>query len=393
MEIERKIHSQILKTLKRGKSILLFGPRQVGKTTLLKSIKCDLFIQLAQRSVRLRYERDPSLIEGELQALYKIKKSKIIVVIDEIQKVPEFMDPIQDFIDQGIAQFILTGSSARKLRRQTEINLLPGRVVTYRLDPFSLSELDQPKLKNLLLYGSLPGIYLDETTQNMDEDLRSYVDTYLDEEIRVEAQVRRLEPFARFLELAGIEAGRLLNLNEISKDLGISRSTLTNYLEILIDTLIIERIEPITVSTNRKKLIKSSRFLFFDLGVRRFCANEGIGPTPDRYGQLFEQFVGMELLREMRLTLPAGRLRFWSDPDGPEVDWVIDINGTYIPIEVKWTSTPNNRDAKHLITFMEEYKSTQGFIICQTPNPILINDQITAINWQSLRNLEFLTDS
>jgi len=385
-KIRRKLEPILLSQLKRGKSILLLGPRQVGKTTLLQTIPNDLTISLLENRTRLQFEKDPDRIAREVIALPKRKGSqKPLIIIDEIQKVPALLDPIQKLIDESKASFILTGSSARKLKRQGDINLLPGRVVQLRLDPLSLLEIDQPNIKTALLDGSLPSIFLTKKESDRELDLQTYVETYLNEEVRSEALVRKMGEFAKFLELAGIESGRVLNSSKISQDLGISSKTVAAYFEILEDCLIAERIEPITKSLTRKKLTKSCRYLLFDLGVRRICANEGTRLTPERMGELFEQFIGLELVRILRILKPTARLRFWRDPDGPEVDWIVEDSGHYLPFEVKWTESPKPKDIKNLQIFMDEYPTAKrGFLVCRVPRKQKLADSITAVPWQEL---------
>ena len=243
-------------------------------------------------------------------------------------------------IDRGIARFVLTGSSARKLRRNVSANLLPGRVSVFHLDPLTFSEYQPSTLEDVLLDGSLPGITKVTAARDREADLSAYVTTYLEEEIRAEAAVRNLGSFARFLELAAAEAGGIVNLRGLSSDVGVAHTTIAAYYRILEDCLIANRIEPLTTSATRKKRTRSDKYLLFDLGVRRLAAHEGRRVLPIRFGQLFEQWVGLELLRRARTAGPGTRIRFWRDPDGPAVDWVIDEEGRYTPIEVKWTETP-----------------------------------------------------
>lgn len=384
--IKRKLEVKLLYHLQRGKSILLLGPRQVGKTTLLSNLKSDLKISFISRRERFRYQKDPEQLQDEIAAL---DKKKPLVIIDEVQRVPEIMDCVQDCIDSDQAQFILTGSSARKLKRHVDINLLPGRVVSLRLDPLTITEcLELPKINDLLLFGMLPAIALQKKSVDADEDLRSYVESYLEEEVQREALVRNLGPFVRFLELAAQEAGQIVNFSALASELNIDKNTVASYFEILHDCLITERVEPITKSKTRKKLTKSNRYLFFDMGVRRLAANEGLSPSRERLGQLFEQWVGLELIHQMRLEKPVGHLRFWRDPEGPEVDWVLEIEDQYIPIEVKLTDSPNIRDAKHLITFMREYpKAKFAYIICNCKRAMNIGENIRAIPWAHMASV------
>jgi len=313
------------------------------------------------------------------------KGTRPLVVLDEVQKIPVILDVVQDLIDNGKANFILTGSSARKLRRGIEINLLPGRIVAFHMDPFSLREFPAKDLSERLLYGSLPGILAVEDMADRETDLEAYVTTYLEEEIRSEALVRNLGDFARFLELAVSESGGIINLRRLSQEIGVSHTTIGAYYQILEDCLIAERIEPLTQSKTRKKLTKSEKFLFFDLGVRRLAAREGTKLSRDTMGQLFEQFVGLELLRSAHTKGPGLKIRFWRDPDGPEVDWVIDADGAYTPLEVKWTENPSPADIRHLEVFLSEYKpAKKGYLVCRIPRKAVLSDRIIAIPWQSI---------
>jgi predicted AAA+ superfamily ATPase len=384
--IQRKISARILSVLERGKSVLLLGPRQTGKTTLIKQLKADLYISLVKPRTRLAYERDPDRLTREVEAL-KQGEQLPLVIIDEIQKIPNLMDAVQDLIDSGIAKFILTGSSARKLRRQGSVNLLPGRVISLHMDPLVLAEIPQPlpAIEELLLYGSLPQIITAKNNAIREEDLDSYVTTYLEEEVRAEALVRNMGTFTQFLKLAGIESGNISNFQNISKEIGVSSPTISGYYQILVDCLIAERIEPLTHSLTRKRLIKSPKFILYDLGVRRLAAEEGV-PLPEKYmGSLFEQWVGLELLHMLRLYPERSQLMFWRDADGVEVDWIVERHNEYIPIEVKWTENPHPGDAKHIKTFLHEYPNAKnGYVVSRANRKQKLADRIFAIPWQEL---------
>lgn len=387
--INRKISPKLEDLLKRGKSVLLLGPRQTGKTTLLNKLKPDFSISFIQPRVRLQYEIDPSSLADEITAL-NVKIKKPLVIIDEIQKVPIITDVVQDLIDKKQAQFILTGSSARKLKNGPHINMLPGRVIPLHLDPLTLTELplEKQSLENLLIYGSLPAVVTLDSIAEKEELLEAYVMLYLEDEIRAEALVRNLANFARFLSLAASESGYVANYAKLSQEIGIARTTIADYYQILEDCLIAERIEPLTKSKLRTRLAKSDKYLFFDLGVRRLAAHEGTH-LPNKYmGHLFEQFVGLELIRQSRLISSQIKLRYWKDNDGPEVDWILEIEGRFIPIEVKYTNKPTQSDAKHLITFMNEYENaTDSFIICCISNPRKIAERVIALPWQLINTV------
>jgi predicted AAA+ superfamily ATPase len=383
--IPRIVESRVRKALARGKSLFLFGARQTGKTTLVGRLPCAMRISLSQPDVRLRYERSPGLLRGEVEAIGTRAAETPLVVLDEVQKVPGLLDEVQDLVDRGRARFILTGSSARKLRRGTGANLLPGRALVFHLDPLSLGEHEPARLEDALTEGSLPGIVGVEDAADREADLSAYVTTYLEEEVRAEAAVRSLGAFARFLELAAAEAGSIVNLRRLSGDVGVAHTTIGAYYRILEDCLIAERVEPLTTSTTRKKLTRSDKYLLFDMGVRRAAAREGRRVVVSRWGQLFEQWVGLELVRWARTSPRTTRIRFWRDPDGPEVDWIVDLEGTYLPIEVKWTETPGAQDARHLRVFMDEYPAARAaWVVCRTPRRVDLGQGIVAIPWQEL---------
>lgn len=387
--IARSVERRLRQALGRQKSVLLLGPRQTGKTTLLQQLQPDTLLNFLRPEVRQRYERSPQLLGAEVEALAaKTTGRRPLVALDEVQRVPELVNSAQDLIDRRMAQFVLTGSSARKLRRGRDTNWLPGRLVPSRLDPFSLAEHTPPSLEHALTFGSLPGIALAPDDAAREEDLRAYTTLYLEEEVRAEARVRNLGTFSRFLQLAALESGNISHFRGLAQELGVPHTTVAGYYEILEDCLIAERVEPLSESRTRKKLTKSPRYLFFDLGVRRAAAEEGARLPVRVLGGLFEQFVGLELLRAARQSGAPMHLRFWRDPDGPEVDWVLVSEDRWLPVEVKWSEAPSARDAAHLATFLAEYpKAKEGFVVCRTPTPFKLAPKITAVPWQDLPTL------
>ena len=295
---------------------------------------------------------------------------------------------VQELVDRNLAKFVLTGSSARKLRRGAGVNLLPGRLLPMRLDPLSLAERVPASLEEALVFGSLPGIALTTDAAAREQDLTAYTTLYLEEEVRAEALVRNLGRFSRFLQLAALESGGIAHFRGIAQELGVPHTTVAGYYEVLEDCLIAERIEPLSESRTRKKLTKSPRYLFFDLGVRRVAAEEGPRLPTRVLGSLFEQFVGLELLRATRQLAGNLRVRFWRDPDGLEVDWVVEGEDRWLPVEVKWSEAPTAQDTRHLRPFLSEYsKAREGIIVCRTPRRFRILPQVTAVPWQEIPDL------
>ena len=388
--IKRTIEQRLETSVNDGKSILLLGPRQTGKTTLINQLDSSLMVSFIQARTRLRYERDPEILTDEVLVLAESQVQKPLVLIDEVQKVPAIMDVAQDLIDRDIAQFVLTGSSARKLKRGDNVNLLPGRVLPLYMDPLSIEEIPVSRLKldNLLYYGSLPHVLLTDSPEEKEELLDSYVSIYLEEEVRAEAIVRNLANFSRFLELAASESGYVTNQSKLSQVIGVAHTTIASYYQILEDCLVAERIEPLTESKTRHRLSKTQKYIMFDLGVRRLAAREGLS-VPEKYkGHLFEQFVILELIRKARCISGRHRIKYWHDPGGPEVDCIIDSPDALVPVEIKLTARPTLNDAKHLITFLAEYEHAENaYIICTASRKMKLADRVYALPWQELTTI------
>jgi len=385
---------------------ILFGARQTGKSTLLQRISnADTRVfNLQERRTRLELERDPHIFTQILEA---DNRNPAVVCVDEIQKVPALLDEVQYLYDTypGRFRFLLTGSSARKLRTSSA-NLLPGRTHLFNLCPLLLLErqgvsesrvfpvktesfetgFSEPVLKDLLLFGSLPGVIL-ENEETRIRTLESYVDLYLEEEIRQESLVRNVGAFQQFLELAATESGRIINLTNISKESGVPVATLRTYYQVLEDTFVGYRI-PAFGAAGRKRVLTTPRFLFYDNGVRNAAARYRFSTDllKTQMGQLFENWVGQELLHRCLYGGRSYRLSFWRTAHGAEVDYVLETPDEVIPIEVKATESPTLGDASHLKLFLETYpqKARRGFIVCRCREPRRLSKNIEAIPWRSL---------
>jgi predicted AAA+ superfamily ATPase len=392
----RELKPRLLQILARGKSLLLLGPRQTGKTTIIQSVPHDWYLNFIRPDQRLRYESHPELLLKEVEYLAKKLQKIPLIVLDEIQLVPELLNAAQDLIDRKIAQFIFTGSSLRKLRR-SQINLLPGRVISLYLTPLIWSEIknlpfqdelgrdSDERLLRLLNFGSLPGIIKLAADSEKEEELQSYVYTYLEEEIRNEAHVRNIGSFHRFLELAAAESGNIVSLRKLSSDVEVSHSTISGYYQILEDCMVIHRVEPYLKTNTRRRLTKSPKFLFFDLGLRRVSAKESFPLIKSQQGPLFEHFIGLELIHRSLLHTASFQIHYWRDHNGQEIDWILASKNELIPIEVKWTDKPQENDAKHLKVFLEEYpEAKRAFVVCRTPRAYEICPNITALPWELL---------
>ncbi|MEK7288501.1 MAG: DUF4143 domain-containing protein [Elusimicrobiota bacterium] len=388
--------------------LILLGPRQVGKTTLLESIlkaKKPWLITLSDYSVFQSYLKDSGLFRRQAQSkLDALKPSQSLsVFIDEIQKLPQLLDDCQSLYDHNKKRFklIATGSSARKLKR-AQANLLPGRVIVKNLhpllwqemgiavpdpdlSPFALvvahARMTRPKEENFLFWGSLPGI-LSGPPQTRAPLLQSYALTYLKEEIQAEALVRSLDGFSRFIELAALESGNTTNYQKLAKDVGLRLNTVKNYYSILVDTLIAIPLEPY-LRNARKRLIATPKLYFFDIGVRNAAASmpfeEGLVKLDG--GRLFEHWVILELFRRFDYFKPDYKMYFWRTAAGAEVDLVVDTKNGLIPIEIKFADSTANIKLTNLVSFMDEYNCPKGYVVGNFRQPEKLGKSIQAIPW------------
>lgn len=385
---------------------LIFGARQTGKSTLLQRMAdADTRVfNLQERRTRLELERDPHVFTQILEA---DNRSPMVVCVDEIQKVPALLDEVQYLYDAhpGRYRFLLTGSSARRLKTSSA-NLLPGRAHLFHLCPLILRErrgstesrvfslpvegletgFPEPVLDHLLLFGNLPGVTL-ENEETRVKTLESYVDLYLEEEIRRESLVRNVGAFQQFLELAATESGLIINLTNISRESGVPVATLRTYYQMLEDTFVGYRI-PAYGAAGRKRVLTTPRFLFYDNGVRNATARYHFSDDllKTQMGLLLENWVGQELMARCLYAGRAYRLSFWRTAHGAEVDYVLETPDEVIPIEVKATESPSLADASQVRLFLETYqeRARRGFIVCRCREPRHLADNIEAVPWSCL---------
>ncbi len=287
------------------RSILLLGPRQVGKSTLLASLAPDLRVDLSSLDTFRHYVSDPGRLERELDAAPTSVKT---VFIDEVQRVPPLLDVVQSQVDRHPRRFrfLLSGSSARKLRRG-HANLLPGRVLIEYLHPLLACELGgEFNLDRALAHGTLPGIYAEPDPELRARDLRSYTNAYLREEVQAEALVRDIGGYSRLLDLVAAASGRIINLLAMSGDATVGYETARRYLDVLEDTLLLHRV-PAWAGSDRASLVAHPKLLFFDLGVRNALLRRPLDrPLDDERGLLLEHLVGLELQRRCGGNLAGG---------------------------------------------------------------------------------------
>lgn len=349
-------------------SCLLFGARQTGKTTLVRSVlpAGSWSVDLLHHETALRYTTDPGAFHRE--ALRAIRDGAPAVFIDEVQRAPHILDSVHSLIEETRARFVMTGSSARKLRRGGA-NLLAGRAALRRLHPLTARELgDEFDLERALLHGTLPGIVADGGDDAV-ERLRAYAEVYLREEIQAEALVRNVPGFARFLDVAAAQSGDIVNFAAVARDAAISARTVQEYFQILEDTLVGVRLEPWRRSP-RARLVGHPRFYFFDTGVtnafnRRLTAR----PDPVLRGRLFEQWMVTECHRLADYLYPETRLFYWRTHHGAEVDLLFERHGRLVvAVEISSKARIAGADVGGLRSFHEEHPDVPRVTACLTPN-------------------------
>ncbi|MFO0417242.1 MAG: ATP-binding protein [Pseudomonadota bacterium] len=325
--------------LPKSRHFFLLGPRQTGKSSLIRhsfDTKELLYINLLLSREYTRLKRDPGLLAQDVIGRPKAVK---YVVVDEAQKIPELLDEIHQIIEAPNSPwFVLTGSSARKLKR-SKANLLGGRASTVELFPLTFFELgDRFMLERALAYGTLPKIYLQDNPEERALDLRSYVDNYLKEEIEAEAVVRNVGVFLRFLPLAAESNGKELNFSKLARTCLTNYNTVKAYFQILEDTLIGRFLWPLAGST-RQQLTKRPKFYLFDTGAIRAILgreNSPLNPSTYEFGALFESWVINEVWRINSYYRKNLQTYFYRTADGAEVDLVIiDPDRRRYAIEIK----------------------------------------------------------
>jgi len=395
---------------------MLFGARQTGKSTLIRSILPDsaTVLDLSDPRERARFAANPGLFLDLCRSL-PLRDGGQTVFVDEAQTVPALFDAVQNLYDGDKERwrFVLCGSSARRLR-ESGANLLPGRSMRHVLEPLVEEEYeadpyrvmpepgrllpledsgiaDRPRfprrsLENRLVFGDLPGIALLGDDGDRADLLTSYATAHLEEEIRRETLVKDWGQFLRFLKFAAGESGGIVNLAGISRETGVGSQTVKGYYQLLEDMFAGFSV-PAFSGSPRKSVLSSPRFFFFDLGVRNAAAGIPLVEATVNAiaGSLFEQWVGTQLWRKLAYGA-RGRLSYYRTTDGAEIDFIVERGDELVPIEVKWTENPSLKDARHLSSFMARHpgRCTRGYVVSRCPYVLSLSDTITALPWWAL---------
>lgn len=356
--------------LPENTSYFLFGPRQTGKSTLIGSIldKKSWTVNLLLNEQFSKYSKYPESFRKE--AVYKIENEGVkTIFVDEIQKVPLLLNEIQYLIDEKKIQFILTGSSARKLRKGGA-NLLGGRAVERFLFPFISYEIeDEFDIDDILRFGSLPAVF-GRPEKDKADVLSAYAAMYLREEIQAEGIVRNLGGFSRFLDIAAGRFGEMVSYANIGRECRLPARTVQSYYEILEDTLLGIRLEPWRKSPS-KRLSGHPKVYLFDLGVTN-AVNRHLSAPPDHVlrGRLFEQFLILETHRLLHYLKSEARMYYWRTHLGAEVDLVIENGGLLrAAFEIKAKRDVGGNDFSGLRAFSSDNPSVPCFLVCETEEP------------------------
>lgn len=332
-----------LSTLVARKSHFLFGPRQTGKSFLIRhQLQGTRVYDLLDTAVFLALSQNPGRLAQEIDPHDKL------VVIDEVQRLPILLNEVHRLIEERGVHFLLTGSSARKLRRGG-VNLLGGRARTIYMHPLTAGELGERfDLLRALHRGLLPSIYFSD---DPDADLAAYAGTYLQEEIIAEGATRNIPAFSRFLKVAALYNGTMINFTNIANDAQVPRTTVHEYFEILRDTLLLHELPAWRKSVKRRP-ITTSKYYFFDVGV--VCHLQGRRPSPGtkEFGEAFETFIMHELI-SWRDYQSGEAVSYWRSASGYEVDFVL---GDHTAVEVKAKENVSLGDLKSLRAIAEENK-------------------------------------
>ncbi|QQR82003.1 MAG: ATP-binding protein [Deltaproteobacteria bacterium] len=358
-------YRRVLDLRKESKSIFLFGPRQTGKTYWLKKLFPESpFYNLLHADVFFRLNQKPHLIREEVLAKQNLNQP---IIVDEIQKIPSLLDEIQSLIEDHKVKFILTGSSARKLKR-SDTNLLGGRARVRHFYPLVSAEISHFDLSKALNYGTLPSIY---NSDDPEWDLETYVGVYLQEEIKAEGLTRKIENFTRFLQIAALYNAEILNFANVSNDCAVPHRTVFEYFSILEDTLVGHLLPPYS-KTKKRKAITTSKFYFFDVGVSNFLAGrKNIKPKTELFGKTLEHFIYTEIKAYLSYRHDTRPLSYWHVQSDHEVDFLI---GDEVAIEVKGTENVSERHMSGIKALSEEIKLKKKIIVSNDPHPRKVGD-------------------
>jgi len=370
-----RITERLLRPPERtGKSYFLWGPRRVGKTWWIRNFFAgpdDHIIDLLQTDVFAEYAARPALLRERHDGRFTI--------IDEIQKLPALLDEVHWLIENRRAQFLLCGSSARKLRRG-HANLLAGRARRLEMGPLSLLETEGFSLERVLVTGLLPEMFLSDDPQ---ADLRAYVADYLALEVAAEGLVRSLPAFVEFLRVAALTNAELLNYTNVAAEVGVSAKVVRGYFEILEDTLLGFRLRPWS-RRKKRRLVRTEKFYLFDVGVANYLARRRPQPRSAEFGKSFEHYILCELMNFRRYRMPELELSFWRTSGGVEMDFI--LGDMAVAVEAKASARVHESSLRHFRALREEYRPGRQVVVSLERQPRRVGE-VEILPWRDFLHL------
>ena len=345
--------------LPKDKSCFLFGPRGTGKSFWLKQQYADsIYIDLLDSTHYFRLLAAPEQLTS-----YIPEKYHGYVIIDEIQRIPALLNEVHRLIESTSINFILTGSSARKLRKYG-VNLLAGRALTFFMHPLCLNELgEQFNLQDSLTFGHLPSVYNEKSKENAHIYLASYVSTYLKEEVLQEGLTRNLEAYARFLQIASFSQGETLNISEVARECGLNRKLVESYFIILEDLLLSIRL-PVFSKKAKRRMQQHPKFYYFDVGVFRSIRPKGPLDSPQEIDGAALETLFLQELKALNDYYQLGyEIYYWRTADQVEVDFVLYGEKGIFAFEIKRKSKYSRKDLKGLKAFIKDYPMAKAWLI------------------------------
>ncbi len=367
----KKIGKRLLHIdLPGDRSAFLWGPRKTGKTYWVnRNCRDAVLIDLLKTDVFGEYASRPSLLRERYQ------DHKGLIIIDEIQMLPDLLNEIHWLIENSKVQFLMTGSSARKLRRQ-HANLLGGRAWRFAMCPLAYPEVQEIDLESIMISGLLPPHFL---SSDPVQDLRSYVGDYLKEEIAAEAAVQSLPAFADFLRVCALTSGQLLNYTNVARESGVRAKVVRSYFEILEDTLLGFRL-PAWRRSEKRRLIGAGKFYLFDVGVCNYLARRAPRSGTPEFGQAFEHYILMELRAYKAYRDPELDISYWRTSTGMEVDFI--LGDMEVAIEVKSSARVHESHTSGLRALMDDATVGRAIVVCQESEPRKTASGIEVLPWR-----------
>ena len=365
------VRKQILEGAE-SESLFLWGARQTGKSTLLKSLFPNaLWFDLLKYDVFERFQKNPVQFRESILAT----ATGTVVIVDEIQKIPALLDEIHWLIVNHQTRFVLSGSSPRKIIR-SGANLLGGRALCYELYPLIYAEIPNFDLQRALNNGLLPRHYLSDNPKKL---ISAYIGNYLRDEIIAEAKIRNIGAFTKFLEAAAFSNGEMVNYTNIASDCGVSSITIKEYFQILEDTLI-GRFVPSYQKKPKRRVILASKFYYFDVGIANYLLKRGnIEVGSEAFGSAFEHFIYQELYAHSNYSELNYTISYWRTASQIEVDFILGDHK--VAIEVKGTDNVQSRHLKGLLSFSEEYEVNKLIVVSNDPLERIVGD-VTVLPWR-----------